>query len=1301
MATIILQAAGAYLGGLIGATAATIGTAAGAVAGYLLDQALLNSATRIEGPRLASAPPLTAEDGSPVPRLYGTARLGATLIWATRFEEVRTTERRGAKGGPKVTTYAYYANAAFALCEGEIAGIRRVWADGRELDLDGIDMRVHRGTADQLPDPLIEAKQGEGNTPAYRGIAYVVFERLALDDYGNRLPQLQFEVIRPVGGLTRTVKAVALIPGSTEFGYAPLGATQAIAEGQAGALNRHVLFGASDFAASVDELQAVCPNLKHVALVVAWFGDDLRAGTCTVRPKVVGGGAAATGTAWRVSDVEGADAGTVSEDGGQAAFGGTPSDASVIDAIQDLKARGLSVTLYPFVMMDVPAGNTLPDPYGGAGQAAYPWRGRITCHPAAGQTDSADRTPAARTQAAAYFGEALAADFSSGGGQVHFSGPADEWGYRRMILHYARVAQEAGGVDAFLIGSELRGLTTIRDEADAFPAVEALCALAADVRAMLGSGPKLTYAADWSEYFGHQPGDGSGDVFFHLDALWAHSAIDAIGIDNYMPLSDWRDGDYAGESPDGAAGPYDLSALRAAIVGGEGYDWFYADEEARNDRMRSPIADSAHGKPWVFRYKDLVNWWSNAHFDRPGGVESATPTDWIARSKPIWFTELGCPACDKGPNQPNVFHDPKSAESALPRFSNGGRSDIAQHRFIEAHLGYWDEDSDGFEDASNPVSGEYDGRMLDAERCYLWAWDARPFPAFPLATDIWGDGENWPLGHWLNGRLASPAVGDLINAIIADHGLEQADVEAADGKVTGYVVSEPSTARGALEQIAEVFGLVACVDGDRLIFRSQSAGAGAALEIGELAAIDARPVITSAREAVHLLPDEALLSFRDPLRDYRAGSTRHVHPNSLAGRQQSLALSGCLEEPVAQSLVADWLKRRWRAREQVSFAIPASDRRIAPGSIIRLPERLDGQDYLVTGIEEGLVREISALRIDRLPPTPAAATLGGAAAKKVEPPAKPLVHFLDLPSAGGTDQPWNELRIAAWCRPWRNQIVYASPETAGFEQRAALVEASRIGKLEEAVVAGNAGRIDAGRSLLVRIFGGALSSVSTVQMMNGANAAALRSASGAWEVLQFMEAEEIASGLWRLSKLLRGQLGTEDAMLAGAPLGSAFVMLDQAVPSAGLRPSEAGLPLTWRVGLAKGDLGGALFDVQTVTGGVRAALPLSPVHIRANKAASGDVSLRWIRRGRIAADGWEAGDIPLGEETEAYAIEVRTEGDVLLRSAEMSSPEWTYGAGDIAEDFDGDPGPAIFHVFQKKGAAGSAGLPGRLSFYLA
>jgi len=221
--------------------------------------------------------------------------------------------------------------------------------------------------------------------------------------------------------------------------------------------------------------------------------------------------------------------------------GGTPSDRSVVAAIRDLKQRGLKVTLTPFILMDVAHGNALPDPYGGAAQAAYPWRGRITCHPAPGEAGSPDQTADAGLQVTAFVGTASASDFEIAGDEVSYAGPA-EWSYRRMVLHLANLAVAAGGVDTFVIGSELRGLTWVRDAPGSYPFVEALQELAADVRAVVGPATKVIYAADWSEYFGHQPADGSGDVYFHLDPLWASADIDAIGIDCYWPLADWRDG---------------------------------------------------------------------------------------------------------------------------------------------------------------------------------------------------------------------------------------------------------------------------------------------------------------------------------------------------------------------------------------------------------------------------------------------------------------------------------------------------------------------------------------------------------------------------------------------------------------------------------------------------------------------------------------------------------------------------------------------------------------------------------------
>jgi hypothetical protein len=129
-------------------------------------------------------------------------------------------------------------------------------------------------------------------------------------------------------------------------------------------------------------------------------------------------------------------------------------------------AQRIEITFYPFLMMDVPAGKALPNPYSDnaaeLGQAVLPWRGRITCSPAAGYAGSVDRTAAATAQVAAYFGSAQPHHYSVSGTSVSWTGSSGDRGLRRMILHYAHLCAAAGGVDAFLIGSEMRGLTQFR-----------------------------------------------------------------------------------------------------------------------------------------------------------------------------------------------------------------------------------------------------------------------------------------------------------------------------------------------------------------------------------------------------------------------------------------------------------------------------------------------------------------------------------------------------------------------------------------------------------------------------------------------------------------------------------------------------------------------------------------------------------------------------------------------------------------------------------------------------------------------
>ncbi|MGN6147806.1 MAG: baseplate multidomain protein megatron, partial [Rhizomicrobium sp.] len=424
MASLVLGIAGEAVGNallgsgisLLGGTlsGAAIGGAIGAFVGSEIDAAIAPGRhAKRQGPRLGDINIQSSTEGTPIPRLFGRVRLAGQLIWATNFKETSstsTTHAGGKGGGSSVTetNYAYSISFAVGLCAGKAAGIGRVWADGALLDLSPFTTRFYAGDEMQSADPLIEEIEGAGNTPAYRGLCYIVFEDLPLAQFGNRIPQLQFEIIRPISDANATaleniLPGVALIPGAGEFVYATDIVSEDDGQGGTSAQNAHSAASVADITASLDQLQNLAPNIEAVSLVVGWFGGDLRCGECAVQPGVESATKQTYPETWSVNGVSRAGAHPVSTIDGQPAYGGTPSDESVVQAIADLNARGLRVLFCPFLFMDVAQGNTLTDPYTGeSSQPAYPWRGRITCSPAPGVSGSPDKTGAAATQVASF-----------------------------------------------------------------------------------------------------------------------------------------------------------------------------------------------------------------------------------------------------------------------------------------------------------------------------------------------------------------------------------------------------------------------------------------------------------------------------------------------------------------------------------------------------------------------------------------------------------------------------------------------------------------------------------------------------------------------------------------------------------------------------------------------------------------------------------------------------------------------------------------------------------------------------------
>ncbi|WP_018184146.1 baseplate multidomain protein megatron [Kaistia granuli] len=1256
MATLVLQAAGAAIGGLFGPIGAIVGGAVGAMAGYAVDQTLFGR--DIEGPRLGDLSVQRSEEGTPIPRVYGRSRLAGQVIWATHFQEVK--EEEGGKGGPTVTTYSYFANFAVGICEGPIARIGRVWADGNLINLADVHHRIHLGREDQGADSLIEAKQGATGTPAYRGTATVVFERLPVGDYGNRLPQLAFEVFRPVGGVEDEIRAVVIIPGASEFAYDPLPVYTSKGPGRRVTVNRHVDGARTDWEASIDDLQALCPNLERAALAVSWFGDDLRAGHCTVAPRVEDFSTVTSPTSWRVAGLNRSAARAVSRIDDRPAFGGTPSDDSVIRAIRDLKARGLAVTFYPFLMMDIPAGNALPHPYWDANQPAYPWRGEITGAIAPGRPGTPDKTAAAASEIAQFVGTTARTDFSVSGGAVHYSGPA-EWTYRRMVLHAAHLCKAAGGVDAFLIGSELRGLTTLRSGPSTYPFVAALKALAADVRAILPSA-KITYAADWSEYFGHQPGDGSGDAHFHLDPLWADAAIDAIGIDSYVPLSDWRDG-YDHLDAQTAESGRDVDYLRANIAGGEGFDWYYASDADRRAQIRSPITDGGAGKPWVFRYKDLVGWWSNPHFDRPGGVEGGTPTSWVPQSKPIWFTEIGCPAIDKGANEPNVFPDPKVGGSRLPHFSNGGRDALMQERFLTAVLGYWDPAAPDFLASANPLSPVYGGRMVDPRRTYVWSWDARPYPAFPRLTEIWSDGGNWETGHWLNGRLGNLSTIRLVERILRDYRFLDFRIGDLEGAVDGFVIARIGSARQALQGLSEALGFEAAESGAVVRFVRRGLPR-LTLHPADLVEEGEQPLIAIRRAQETELPAELAFGFIDGASDYRDRVVASRRLEAAGERQAALSTGIVTDDGLAVALADQRLQEIWDGRETVSLAL--TDRRlgIEPADVVSLLRPEGRVSFRVTKVEDGLARRIEGRTVDPFGSPAAAGNGSGAPPEWSVDPGPPDVVVLDLPSLTGNEP--IAARIALFADPWPGPfgISIGSP-AVGFPLRQIVPQRAVMGTIAATVPRGPVGRWDRTTMMEVALPVGALASLPDEAVLNGRNIAAVGHEATGFEVIQFRSAELVGDGLWRVSGLLRGQGGTSDLAALGHASGARFIRINSATPLLDLDPSEIGLVRTLRAGPLAITYDPERFTTLDFAVQGRWWLPFAPVHLRGDRDSAGNVHLAWIRQTRVDGDGWDQPEVPLGEAVEAYRVEIR-EGATLRGSFDTAVPQLSLSAATLA-----------------------------------
>jgi len=209
MASVVLRTAGAAAGNALlpGIGGAFLGNLGRSFGGIIDGQ--LGLGAHYAGPRIDNLAVQDSRYGAGIPIVYGRARVAGNVIWSTDLIETQhDSSFSGGKGGglsgssTSQTTYSYSVHCAVGICAGSIGGINTIWADSKIIYQNGVwvagvadSATIYLGDGAQTPDAFMESILGGGNVPGYRGLAYVVFDNLQLANFGNRLPNLTFEIL--------------------------------------------------------------------------------------------------------------------------------------------------------------------------------------------------------------------------------------------------------------------------------------------------------------------------------------------------------------------------------------------------------------------------------------------------------------------------------------------------------------------------------------------------------------------------------------------------------------------------------------------------------------------------------------------------------------------------------------------------------------------------------------------------------------------------------------------------------------------------------------------------------------------------------------------------------------------------------------------------------------------------------------------------------------------------------------------------------------------------------------------------
>ena len=1161
MAQLAVAGAGAAVGFVLGGpVGAQIGWALGGVAGALL---FPPKGQDSQGPRLSDLTVQTSGYGLPIPMAVGRVKLAGNVIWKTDIRERATTRRQGkGGGGAKSTTYTYFLSWAVGLCEWLIPPsdpqVLRIWLDthlvydttgaSEVTQIPGLVWRFHPGSETQLPDPLLAATLGANEAPAHRGLAYIVFEEVPLERFGNRMPNVTVEL---AGDATRSFPQIATIqPAVPLWPSSPSGRTY----------------------------------IGNWACNVAV---DYRRGRIyegRVRTSTSGGGA---NEMIRVYDLV---------------------------TMQTLAEHTLDRILAPLFSFGAVPG---PDSTGtglmhlGVDGFLYVTGGGVNRVPLWKIDPDAMR-------AVGVFGNPFGEGFGFGDNGTRLVNP--------MAITSLSVPRQGAKPRTFVIvqGTYSATLTIDADRMEYVWGAGDVAIEPPPVPTNLGIGP-LTFPILLIP--GRTRDDGGVELWYlRASELATPFRIDVVRFRYYS----------------GAA-----SLAPGAAMGIFRDDFASIDVQAEIDPLAvRPLLQAAF---WDPSDGTLVITLSGTGGPLSGWGRFST-IKWSPGAGVVW----------------------KVVDHALPA-AHDGRGQIT--RVLGASWGL------GGNFLVQTGSGDVLVNQAGANFNTLFWLDEQQAVLGQVGG---GAGVREIAKRYLSRAAAnSLTVGQVVAALCQRAGLAVGDVNTAalTDALRGYILPRPTSARDAITPLAGAFQFDAVEQDDALVFRQRAGAVVATILYDDMVREDPDASVLQEQRAQDAdLPRELAVRFLDVDRGFEQNAqswrrpvspTATVGANASAGIDLPIPMTAGEAKAVARRLITG----TWRERTRLTCAVGPRHARLVPTDPVTLTTR-DGAAIrtriLSTQLGANWVTRVEAVTEDAASyalTTPAEGGAGWAA------PSMPVPYFarLLLPDLAlvddGDDLGQAGLReyalVAAYDgQRFRGVVVHRSPDQASWDAIGAVTTPVTWGNVQVAsTVSASPWIWDEISTLEVQLGDGELDSATDLEVLNGANRAALIDSDGRAEIIQFRDAEDLGGGRYRLAGLLRGRRGTED-LIVSRSTGDTFVLLDATRFQFQAQASEVAATRHHRAVTVFETVETAASTVTKTSRG-RAERPYAPCQVTGSRDGSQNLTIAWIRRTRVGGEWLDGvGTVPLSESTEGYELDVLNGPPAVGRS-------YAADGGTAANGFDG------------------------------